>query len=138
MKPSPADRLRNEQQFDAYIKKVLRNHARTLYTAQARQRKRECTLEQAPLQKLAYCDRYTLSGGSFDLHGATILVEDDDLYHALCTLSQEKREIMLSYYFLRMSDREIAQTLQRPRETVKSIRRRTLQQLKYQLEAFQP
>lgn len=52
------------------------------------------------------------------LNGFSIRVESDLLSEALRNLSEKKRDIILLYYFMDMSDMEIAELLKLNRSTI--------------------
>lgn len=59
-----------------------------------------------------------------------IIVYDDELAEALKRLSEKKRNNVLMYYFLEMSDTEIADVMNYTRGAVFKHRRRALEAMK--------
>jgi len=63
-------------------------------------------------------DSYSSDLQIFTLNGFSIGVESDLLSEALWNLTDKKRNIILLYYFMDMSDTEIAELLKLSRSTV--------------------
>ena len=59
-----------------------------------------------------------------------ILIEDDRLAEALNALPQDNRDIFLMYWFLRMTDAQIARYINMPRRTVNTRRHKAYRLLK--------
>ena len=74
------------------------------------------------------CDAVWLE--SFEVCGVEIRVLDEELSEALKQLSERNRENLLMYYFLEMSDTEIAKAQKISRAGVFKNRYRALQNLK--------
>ncbi len=126
---------RIERQFDAFSKTVLRNKTRDIFHAIARQAARETefsAMAEAQLNRLSHDDKYHAQ--QFNVLDFEIDVQDELMAEALATLSEDKRRIILLYYFLGMNDREIGEVLHLIRETVQYRRTSSLKQLKLILE----
>ncbi|MEG1884551.1 MAG: sigma-70 family RNA polymerase sigma factor, partial [Clostridia bacterium] len=63
-----------------------------------------------------------------------VSVENDRLSEALRRLPEQKRTIILLYYFLGMNDGEISQRLHLPQKNITKTRQRTLNSLKKNME----
>ena len=68
-------------------------------------------------------------------NGKKFLFRNDDLYEAMGHL-QEKRNIILLFYFLEMTDDEIAKALKRIRRTINYKRNRALKELRNYMESL--
>ena len=82
--------------------------------------------------KLKYIvwDEYMSDYTVFEVCGVEIRVLDEELSEALKQLSERNRENLLMYYFLEMSDTEIAKAQKISRAGVFKNRYRALQNLK--------
>lgn len=119
--------------FDSFCKKALKYEAYNGYREISRRRKREVSLSELPeeaMEQLAVCDQYPCEQAVFQVGGDAIPVENDRLADALDALPQESRDILLMYWFLDLSDREIADRLHMARRTVNTHRRKAYQRLK--------
>jgi DNA-directed RNA polymerase specialized sigma subunit len=67
---------------------------------------------------LGTVDHYATDLQIFSLYGLSIGVESDLLSEALRNMTNKKRNIILLYYFMDMSDTEIAELLKVNRSTV--------------------
>ncbi len=118
--------------FDTFCKTVLRNEARDYLDEIARRKSREIPLSELPveaMEQLATYDRY-FEDNAFQILGCTVYVEDAELAEAIAALPKDKQEIILLFYFLEMSDYEIAQKLNMIRRSVTYRRTSTLKLLK--------
>lgn len=119
--------------FDAFCKKVLRNEARDYLDELARQRNREISFSDLPvevMEQLSVCDDYFADDRTFDVLGNTVQIASDELAEAIAALPKQKRDIILLSYFLDMSDNEIAKLLNMVRSSVAYRRTSTLKLLK--------
>ena len=73
----------------------------------------------------------------FTLNGLSVGVENDLLSEALRELPDKKREILLLFYFMDMSDSEIADLLKLNRSTVYRHRTSGLALIKKFMEEFE-
>ena len=119
--------------FDAFCKKVLRNEARDYLDELARQRNREISFSDLPvevMEQLSVCDDYFADDRTFDVLGNTVQIASDELAEAIAALPKQKRDIILLYYFLDMPDGEIAKALNMVRSSVAYRRSATLKLLR--------
>ena len=119
--------------FDAFCKKVLRNEARDYLDEIARKRSREISLSELPvevMEQLAVYDRYFAEDSAFRILGCTVYVDSPELAQAIAALPKDKQEVILLFYFLEMSDYEIARRLNMLRRSVTYRRTSTLKLLK--------
>ena len=119
--------------FDAFCKKVLRNEARDYLDELARQRNREISFSDLPvevMEQLSVCDDYFADDRTFDVLGNTVQIASDELAEAIAALPKQKRDIILLSYFLGMPDSEIAKALNMVRSSVAYRRSATLKLLR--------
>lgn len=123
--------------FDSYCKKILKNEARDYYDYLKIKRNNEVSLNnlsEEELEQIVVIPSYFSVTLISNLLGLSILVDDIDIANALMKLSEDKREIILLYYFLDMNDREIAKQLNAIQQTINYQRNTTLKELKKILE----
>ncbi len=82
------------------------------------------------VESFAFFDEYKLGVISFDVYGMEVPVADEELCEALQKLSAKKRNILLMFYFLEMSDTEISELLQIDRSTSYRNRTASLKEMK--------
>lgn len=119
--------------FDAFCKKVLRNEARDYLDEIARKQSREISLSALPVEvmaQLATYDRYFVEDNAFQILDCTVYVDNLEFAQAIATLPKDKQDIILLFYFLELSDYEIARRLNVLRRTVTYRRASTLKLLK--------
>ncbi len=129
-------RQKIEKQFHNFCITVLKNEANDIHRAYARQKLREKSLEDLTLDELLElsvpCDmqKPTL----FAVGGNLVLIQNEALADALKSLTDQKRELILLYFFLDKTDQEIADVNHMLRQTVTYQRKSTLKKLKQYLE----
>lgn len=89
-----------------------------------------CELPDIIVEKLSTWDEYETDYTIFNVCGMDIKVLDDELAEALKQLPEQKRNNVLMYYFLEMSDTEIADVMNYTRGAVFKHRRRALEAMK--------
>lgn len=97
---------------------------------------REVTFSDLPhyvIEKFPSNDRADTILHTFEIMHHSIEIANDDLATALTKLTEEKRTIILLYYFARMTDPEISQYLNLRLTNVSKIRERTINALKKQM-----
>lgn len=109
-----------EQRFDSYCKKVLANKMRNYRNEESRRKEKEISLEL--LWKEAGTYEETFFVKVVEVDGDEFVVESDELHEALLLLPKEKSRIILFYYFCGMTDKEISQSLNLNRTTVRNRR----------------
>lgn len=132
MNPQPHEE-HIQHTFDAYCKKVLRNEARDYLDELERRRSREISLSELPIEvmeQLSASDSYFQEDKAFCILDCTVYVDDSDLAEAIAALPRDKQDIILLFYFLEMSDYEIAKRLNMVRRSVTYRRTSTLKLLK--------
>ena len=82
------------------------------------------------MAQFAAYDRYFAEDSAFDILGCTVYVDNPELAQAIAALPKDKQEVILLFYFLEMSDYEIARRLNMIRRSVTYRRTSTLKLLK--------
>ena len=132
MKPSDFQKT-IQCQFDCKLKRVVKGIVRNYRKELKRRRNREisyCELPEIVVEKLAVWDEYDSDYTFFNVCGNDIRICDDELAEALKHLSERNRENLLMYYFLEMSDTEIAKRQNISRSGVFQNRHNSLELMK--------
>lgn len=99
-------------QFDTLMKKVIDGIIRNYEKELDRRSNREipfCELPQIMIDSFSVFDDYEIDITIFDVYGMEARVSGDELCKALKKLPERKRNTLLMFYFLDMTDTEIAQ-----------------------------
>ena len=110
MKPSDFQKT-VQCRFESCLKKVVRHVVKDYQKKLKRRQKEEtlfCELPEIVVENLAVWDDYETDYTIFNVCGNDIRVYDDELAEALKQLSERNRETLLMYYFLEMTESEIA------------------------------
>lgn len=125
-----------EYTFAAFCKVVLRNAAITAYRDLGRKQKREVSLDYLlsetsfePFATDNYFEQYDRPT-VFVVNGQEIVVASKRLADALCRLSEQRRTVLLMYFFLRYTDEKIGREYGRSRSTVNYWKLAALRQLR--------
>lgn len=122
-----------EQAFDAYFKKAVRNESINAHKEIMDRAEKEIpfsSLSQEELHSIATVDIYRPYCKKFFVRGNTIRVYDPILGDLLLHLSPQRREILLLGYFLGLNDYEIGRLLHIDHKTVDYRRTVALRRLK--------
>ena len=120
MKPS-SFQVTIENQFDYICKKAIEDERKDYFKYLSRLAKREVSFSDIGdylVNQFATTDTYTTDFQIFTLNDISVGIENDLLSEALKELPDKKREILLLFYFMDMSDSEIANLLKLNRSTV--------------------
>ena len=110
MKPSDFQKT-VQCRFESCLKKVVRHVVKDYQQKLKRRQEKEtlfCELPEIVVENLAVWDDYETDYTIFNVCGNDIRVYDDELAEALKQLSERNRETLLMYYFLEMTESEIA------------------------------
>lgn len=125
-----------EYMFAAFCKVVLRNAAITAYRDLGRKQKREVSLDYLlsetsfePFTMDNYFEQYDRPT-VFIVNGQEVVVASKRLADALCSLSEQRRTVLLMYFFLRYTDEKIGREYGRSRSTVNYWKLAALKQLR--------
>ena len=130
----PSDFQKTVQcRFESCLKKVVRHVVKDYQKKLKRRQKEEtlfCELPEIIVENLAVWDDYDTDYTIFNVCGSDIRICDDELAEALKHLSERNRENLLMYYFLEMSDTEIAKRQNISRSGVFQNRHNSLELMK--------
>ena len=132
MKPSDFQKT-VQCRFESCLKKVVRHVVKDYQKKLKRRQKEEtlfCELPEIVVENLAVWDDYDTDYTIFNVCGNDIRICDDELAEALKHLSERNRETLLMYYFLEMSDTEIAKRQNISRSGVFQNRHNSLELMK--------
>ena len=110
MKPSDFQKT-VQCRFESCLKKVVRRIVKDYQQELKRRKDKEvpfCELPDIIVEKLAVWDDYETDYTIFNVCGMDIKILDDELAEALKKLPERKRNTLLMYYFLEMTEKEIA------------------------------
>lgn len=137
MELSSSHRRRIEQQFDSFCKRLLKNEAKDYRKGLQYRARHEVSFSEMSKIKadnLMTVDRYEVNICKFMVCGFEVEIESDLLAEALSKLPVKTRDILLLFYYLDMSDVEIANVLDMARSTVQYRRSSSLNKLKRYME----
>lgn len=120
MKPS-SFQTTIENQFDYICKRAMEDERRNYFKHLSRILKQEISFSDTGdslVNQFSTVDHYATDLQMFTLYDSNIGVKNDLLSEALRSLTDKKRRIILLYYFMDMSDTEIAELLKLNRSTV--------------------
>lgn len=133
---SDAYKRQIERQFHNFCVTVLKNEASDIRDEYARQKEKEIFLEDMTVKELLELSVFDEleSPTVFAVGEDLVLIQNEELADALKHLTDRKRELILLYFFLDKTDREIAALNSMLRRTVTYQRKSILKQLKQYLE----
>lgn len=126
-----------EQTFDSYMKRLIRNEGRNAKKELARRAEREVSLSALPYDELptvSHEDRYHLEKLGVHIKGGEVEVFDRLLGQAVMSLAPKWRDVIVMYYFLDMTDEKIGGILQLTTGAIRHRRQTALERLKTVLE----
>jgi RNA polymerase sigma factor (sigma-70 family) len=126
-----------QYQFDCLARKVMIRTQSNCRRSAGRKVRKECPFSEMPekeLNRLQTLDTYHLDGKYYLILKFRVEVGNEAVANALDSIPEEKRNILLMFYFLEMSDAEIALELGKDRSTIYRSRTRALAALKRRLE----
>lgn len=132
-----SDKEKVEYQFDALVKRVLRDEARN---CKAKLEKRAAydipfaDLGDSFIETSGLCNEYLTNCFQFEIKGFDIIIRNELLAEAVKSQSERKRNIIPMSYFLDMNDYDIADLLNLGHSTVTYHREDALGKLKRFIE----
>lgn len=129
-----------EQTFDSYVKRLIRNESADAKRELARRAKREIqlsALSPAEISTLTSRDKYHPEQVTLLVRDHKINILDPDLGQALSFLSPKWRDVLLLHYFLGESDTQISARLNMTPGGVRHRRKVALSKLRCVLEAME-
>ena len=136
MKPSHFEQT-IEHQFDSLAKKVMDAVVKKYHRDMRRRNRHEASFSDLSIFEsdlLRFMDDYDCESTAFEVMGEEVLVADDKLVEALKSLPERKLDIIMMFYFMDMSDAEIAEVLELNRSTVYRHRTSTLEKIRKIME----
>ena len=125
--------IHKQHTFDSFCKRVLKHEANNGHREINQRALREISMNELledAIEQLAAYDEYPWDYTSFQVGSETILVKDDRLAEALSAIPEKERNIILMYWFLDMSDRDIAEHMGIARRTINTHRQKAYRLLK--------
>lgn len=110
MKPSDFQKT-VQCRFESCLKKIIRSVVKDYRKELKRRKNKEISFSKLPdilVEKMSVMDDYDTDYTIFNVCGMDIRVLDDELAEALKKLPERKRNTLLMYYFLEMTENEIA------------------------------
>lgn len=127
-----------EQTFDSYCKRLIRNEGRNSLRAIGNRAKHEVSLSSlTPTDEygIAYQDDYSIDNAEMvHIEQKQVGVSDRYLGQALSQLLPQHRAVVLMYYFSDMTDEAIGQKLGLTTAAIRYRRKNALDKLKQLLE----
>ena len=126
-----------EESFDAFCKKVIRNAAKTAHKNITKRIEMESNFSVIPKAELVLFhtyDTYHTYCKIFGVKGYLVHVYDPALGEVLQHLSPQRRDVLLMDYFLGFNDYQIGRLLNIDHKTVDYRRSEGLRRLKKMLE----
>lgn len=124
-------------QFDCVCKQALRHEVIDYQRYRNCKSKHEILISELSLNEmdnLFSMDEYCIDYYIFRVLGYNIEVKDMLLAEALQSLSERKRNVVLLYYYMDMTDAEIARELNLVRSTIQEHRKRSLELLRQKMK----
>lgn len=126
-------------QFDYVCKMTIKHEFIDIQRKKKRQRRHEVLfseLSEEERKKCCYLDEYSVENSHFFVLGYDIEVKDSLLAEALLDLSEKKRNVILLYYYIGMTDDEIAREMKLVRSTIHEHRKRSLEILQQKMKGY--
>ncbi len=126
------------RQFVTYCRMALRYEKINYYNERKRMAERESHMEMFSEKQLETVDKIfdTYHADYFYVMGYEIGIVDGDLAQALRELSDRQLQIVLMYYFIGWTDREIGEILGLAKSTVCKWRNDTVKTLRWLVEGM--
>ena len=126
-----------EQTFDSFMAKVIKNEGKDAKKEIARRADHEISVSQLmerELAQIAAADTYDLDKMTFYVRNNAITVHDMLLGQAIAALPPYRREVILLAYFMNKNDPQIGELLSVTPNTIRYRRKTSLEKLKRILE----
>ena len=126
-----------EQTFDSFMAKVIKNEGKDAKKEIARRADHEISVSQLmerELAQIAAADTYDLDKMTFYVRNNAITVHDMLLGQAIAALPPYRREVILLAYFMNKNDPQIGELLNVTPNTIRYRRKTSLEKLKRILE----
>lgn len=120
-------------QFDTLTKRVIDTTVKDYNREISRRSKKEVTfsdISDLTVEHTGTIDKYDCEFTCFEILGDKVRISNEALGNALKQLSERKLMIVLMFYFLEISDKEISELLNIDRTTAFRIRKSSLEEIK--------
>ena len=110
-----------QMMFDSFCKKVIKNAAIDCFRERQKYKKRErfvSELTEEEFQQLYMEDEYDLDTYVFQVLGQEVEVKNFMIAKALNRLPEKQRNVILMYYYLEMTETEIAEQMDVGQSTI--------------------
>ena len=128
--PFPKDEQKLIEEFDSLCLKSLKGEAVDYYNIFFSE------MPEAEFEKMRTVDKYFFENEHFIVMGYDIEIKNELLSEALKGLTDRRRDVVLSSYFLDMSDTDIARKMHLVKSTVNEHKKTSLKILKKTMEGF--
>lgn len=125
-----------EQTFDSYVKRLIRNESRNAKRQLQRQAEREVSLSSLPYGDLPAVSNEGQEKFGVHIKSGEIEIADCLLGQAIMSLAPRWRDVIVMYYFLDMNDEKIGRVIHLTTGAVRYRRKMALERLKKMLEAI--
>ena len=125
--------IRIQNQFGGFCAKVLKNEVRTIYRKLSRLLECETSLAALTMEEQTQAareDQYFADESIFVVLGLPVVVKGDLLVDALRQLPARWRDVVLLYYFVGMTDREIDAEIHLTHQAITKRRNKALLQMR--------
>ena len=122
-----------EETFDAYCKRLIQNEGKNARREISRREKKEVVFSALPesvAARLSYTDSYVVDSGTFQIDEDTVTIRDASLAKALASLPENWPDVVLLFYFLGKTDKQIGADLHLTPDAVYYRRKHSLGKLK--------
>ncbi len=122
--------------FDAYCKKVIKNHAKDIWKERSVRKKRIIFFSEMKFSEIECLSKRMAEldiVNVFTVMNYEIQIGNSDLAEAINNLDNQLRDILLLYFFVGFKDIEISKMIKSPRSTVQHNRIKALGILRQQL-----
>ena len=126
-----------EQSFDSFCETLIRNEGKDARKVIANREKHEIAFVHLPdivISRLCQEDNYAINQSTFMVGDKTVIVEDMVLAQALSTLPANRRDIILLFYFLDWTDKQISKAMDLSLDATYYRRQSSLKKLRSVLE----
>lgn len=125
-----------QHSFDSYCKKIIHNEAINYQKKQAKLRKHQISANQLNKEEYAELVSKTVKkeeDNFFSVLGLRISIENASLFEAIDNLKPGRKQIILLFYFVGLSDREIGEIQEKSLGAVWYQRQEALEDLQKSL-----
>ena len=129
-----------ETTFDAFCKRVIKNEGKNARREISRRESHEITFSALPdavVAQLSSTDSYDMGSATFQIGKDTVTIKDAALAQAISALPEHWRNVILLFYFLDKTDKQISTALNLTPDAVYYRRKNSLSELKKALKELE-